>query len=123
MITKRRVLVVDSQEATGEVCRASLGSRGIEVLSANSTNEGLRMAQDFRPDVIVLDLESAPNARCVTPADFESASQKRDSSLILLGSIRREARPAGSDLISKPYHYGALIRKIESLLSETSAAA
>jgi hypothetical protein len=37
--------------------------------------------------------------------------------IILLGNLRRkQPQIPGSEFVSKPYHYGALIRRIEELL-------
>lgn len=50
------VLVIDDEEAARERCRQTLGLEGYEVLVASDGLQGLRLAQEARPRVVVLEL-------------------------------------------------------------------
>jgi len=116
------VLEVDRSGETREVLEAVLERRGMQVLGAGGPGRALAMARQHHPDLVVLDLE-------VDPPDEGRSAPLRDQAeaegrpVIILGHARREApaRP-GEEFVAKPYHYGALIRKIEELLSTSSQA-
>lgn len=120
MVPERSVLVVDRSEETREVLRTALERRGVRILSASRAQQGLELARQHHPDLIVLDLEldnSAPEEIC---APFARESQARQTPLVMLGSLHHSGGelPAG-EFVPKPYHYGPLIRKIEGLLNPT----
>lgn len=51
----KKVLVVEDDANINRLMKASLG-KGCEVMQAFDGNEGMRLARDFRPDLILLDL-------------------------------------------------------------------
>jgi CheY-like chemotaxis protein len=117
LIPRRSVLIVDRLEETREVLRTALESRGISTLATSQPWQGLALAREHHPDVIVLDLECdhepTGNADLTLAESFTC-----EAPLVMLGSVRRrpEHFPRGQ-FISKPYHYAPLIRKIEELLA------
>jgi two-component system cell cycle response regulator DivK len=56
MVDKPRVLVVDDSAINRSVLRAMLESAGFEVQEAERAREGIRMAQEGRPMVILMDI-------------------------------------------------------------------
>jgi signal transduction histidine kinase/CheY-like chemotaxis protein len=52
----RRVLVVDDDEASRYVVRIALAGAGFRLIEAVSGSQGLRLAKEAKPDLIVLDL-------------------------------------------------------------------
>jgi CheY-like chemotaxis protein len=111
------VLIIDPSEETREVLRTALESRGIRTLAASRPRQGLALALEHHPDLIVLDLEfdhELAGGGEVTLAE----SWTGGAPLVMLGSVRRRrAHMPPGPFISKPYHYGPLIRKIEELLA------
>jgi hypothetical protein len=135
---QRSVLIVDRSQETREVLHEALQRRGLRTLQAGRAEKGLELARQHRPDLIVLDLDfdvaaaeqfsSLPcDANCdagVPPAGSSGAggtpapqTPQYQPQLVLLGTLRglRHRLPNG-EFVSKPYHYGPLIRKIEELL-------
>jgi DNA-binding response OmpR family regulator len=55
-VSQPTVLVVDDEEAIAEAVRARLQSEGYEVLVAGDGPEAIRMCDEARPDLVVLDL-------------------------------------------------------------------
>jgi len=51
------VLIVDGSQENREVLTAALERKGCKILSTSRAKRGLELAQQHRPDVIVLDLE------------------------------------------------------------------
>lgn len=113
MLARRSVLVVDSLEETPEVLRTALAPRGVDVISAHGSTQAWALARRHRPELIVLDLEC--DSRSPSLAERLADSQP-DSSLVLLGKARGVERP-GCSVVRKPYHYTALLRKIEEFLA------
>lgn len=119
MVPTRSVLVVDPMEETREVLRTALEKRGVRILAADEARQGVALARRHRPDLIVVDLECAGAADAAAAGEFGLPGPQDSPPLVLLGSLRCAARPAGAEFLAKPYHYPPLIRKIESLLDAT----
>jgi signal transduction histidine kinase len=56
VMTSSRVLLIDNDETTRDLVQRMLARDGVEMLHAASGQDGLRMAQEQRPDVILLDV-------------------------------------------------------------------
>lgn len=123
MKAKRSVLIVDPSAETREVLETALRRQGVETYSAKRAQEGLALADAHQPDLIVLDLEMEAGTPEEAIAPFVIHSSTEATPLVILGSIRRETPQAvGGEVVAKPYHYAALVRKIEVLLSGKQAA-
>ena len=115
------ILIVDSSDDNREVLRTALGRRGLTIWEAGDENDGLELARQHHPDVILLDVDENPDAaQSLTARDQWRAVANDDGScLILLGAFRRGAG-AGERLFSKPYHFGPLIHTIEQLAARAA---
>jgi CheY-like chemotaxis protein len=136
---QRSVLIVDRSEETREVLQTVLQRRGVRTLAADRAQKGLELARQHQPDLIVLDmeLEDGPVEQAFLPAQWQTGmsaspvisqtgmsappvNPQYEPRLVLLGSLRDyRRRLAGGEFVSKPYHYGPLIRKIEELLDDS----
>jgi CheY-like chemotaxis protein len=114
LLAKRSVLVVDPLEETQEVLRAALERRGIRILAASRRQQGLELAREHHPDLIVLDLECDSAGSAAAGVAIESLAG--DTPLVMLGSARGQRPLPAGQIVAKPYHYAPLIRKIEELL-------
>ncbi len=116
-VVPTRVLIVDQSDDSRDVIRTVLERRGVEILEALSARAGLEILREQRPDVIVLDLEAdaADDAQLQAQYDDELAANKAE--MVILGNLRRDECPSSCHLVRKPYHYKALIEKIEQLAS------
>jgi DNA-binding response OmpR family regulator len=113
-----RVLIVDESSESREILRALLEHRGAATIEARRPEQAIPLAVACRPDVIVLDADSDHSADGRATADLQTAAGRSLTPIIILGTIRPLAggyRPG--QILSKPYHYGALIGKIEALLA------
>lgn len=110
------VLIVDRSEDTREVLRTALARHGVRVLEAEARLQGLDIAKEQHPDVIVVDLEDPAED---TPAAMESFSDSSNSAgtpIVILGTARQKRTAKSGDFFTKPYHYAPLIRTIEERL-------
>lgn len=128
------VLIVDRSQETRDVLQTALERRGVRTMVAGRAERGVELARQYRPDLIVLDLEmdDSPAEQFATPdcdsgavhtepqagATLDPQSQAYQPRMILLGNLRgwRDRLPEG-EFVRKPYHYGPLIRRIEELLA------
>ena len=124
MVSKPSVLIVDRSEENREVLETALQRRGIRTLSAGQTTLGLELAHLHRPDLIVLDLEAENSRPEDLHAQFSQDPQVTGTPIVMLGSMRLTSKNfpdrknlAREGFVSKPYHYGPLIRRIEQLLA------
>jgi len=68
MNTKARILLVDDDPNWVRAASRTLNSAGYEVLEASTASDGLRLAKEHRPDLVLLDvaLPDATASRCAT---------------------------------------------------------
>ncbi|MGZ5331370.1 MAG: response regulator transcription factor [Solirubrobacterales bacterium] len=114
-----RVLVVEDDEAIADVLRRSLRAEGHEVRTAGDGVEGLRAAEEFAPDLVVLDL-GLPRLDGI-----EVAKRLRAESdvpiLILTARAETEDRVEGldsgaDDYLPKPFERTELLARVRALL-------
>ena len=118
MDSRRSVLIVDASDETRVVLQTALEHRGLKTLAASQSRLGLALAQQYHPDLIVLDLEIDAGGPDEVAAPFAEQSRSDNGGLVLLGSVRRRDPQSLGEFVAKPYHYGPLIRRIEEILSE-----
>jgi len=113
-----RVLIVDRSRESRDLLSALLERRGAEVLEARGAERGAQIADSQKPDLIVVDAEAAHGPSGGGSAGKLAAAAARNACpIVVLGTFRRSASPFGAEqFVAKPYHYGALIRRIEELL-------
>ena len=117
MSAKARVLIVDASPEAREILRTLLKREGTETLEAASDMPASEIFERQQPDLVVYNSEcdSCPT-RAATQALGRLASLN-DTPIVVLGTTRRHLSPLPTgELVTKPYHYGPLIRRIEGLL-------
>ena len=115
------VLIVDSSKDTREVLRTALARHGVEVLEADQRTQGVTIARERRPDVIVVDLEDPAEDAPEVLESFADGSDSGDPPIVILGTARQKKTAAGGDFFTKPYHYAPLIRTIEQRLARCNS--
>jgi CheY-like chemotaxis protein len=113
-----RVLIVDRSRESRDLLCSLLSRSGAEVIEARGTDRGAEMAAEERPDLIVVDAEAAQtDDGDASAARLAAAAARNACPIVVLGTFRRCASPLPTEqFVAKPYHYGALIRRIEELL-------
>jgi CheY-like chemotaxis protein len=117
---RNRVLIIDQSADSRSVFRTVLERRGVRILEARGTREGLDIVRQQCPDVVVLDWESAAADDLSLCAACENEVARHGAELVILGNLRRSDLTPDQHLVRKPYHYGPLIRKIEQLIDHSA---
>jgi len=118
-VTNRpRVLIIDRSAESREVLRTLLEWRGAATLEAERPEHALGLAEQFRPDLIVLDIDSDATATGDGTNRLCAAAGRSDTPIVILGKLQQPNShiPPG-EIVAKPYHYGPLIRRIDDLLA------
>lgn len=115
---RRPVLIIDKS-----IIRSSLGSEALaknfQLMESNSDQEGLAMARELKPDVMVYDISDPSHGGLSVCRQLKSDAYTGHVSVILLGPIeqRTAGLQAGADgYISAPYDSHVLTLKIENLV-------
>ena len=113
------VLVADDEPRITKLVAVALADEGFRVITASGGEEALRMAEEFRPDVVLLDIVM------VDLDGIEVMSQMREwrpVPVILLtakGSTADKARGldlGADDYIAKPFHPDELAARVRAVL-------
>jgi len=123
MNDKPRVLVVDDESQLTRVLRTGLTAHGYEVRTAADGVEGLRQANDWRPDLIITDLampnmdglELCRKVRSVSQVPIIVLSAKGEE------KIKVEALDLGADdFITKPFGIDELLARVRAALRRST---
>jgi len=113
--SRHRVLVIDDHIDTGETLAAILEVGGHDVKSATNGKSGIRIATEFRPDVVLLDID-LPDQDGYRVADtLRTGAATKDTLIIAISGIARvdELRRMGFDKhLSKPVDLDRLLKLI-----------
>ena len=120
-----RILVVDDEEDLGRILKFALVAAGHEVLLAMDGAEGLKLARENSPDLILLDL-MLPKIDGYKVCRMLKFDERYKSIPIVILSARTQeadkemARDTGADLfITKPYNLEEILRTVDSLLQSS----
>ncbi|GHF03990.1 DNA-binding response regulator [Amycolatopsis deserti] len=115
-----RVLVVDDEETLAELVSMALRMEGWETRSAGTGTEAVRVARDFRPDAVVLDvmlpdfsgLEVLTKLRAETPHLPVLFLTARDAVEDRIAGLTA----GGDDYVTKPFSLEEVVLRLRALL-------
>ena len=120
---KHRILVVDDEQSISDLVSTSLRFVGFEVRTAASGQEALRVAEDFKPQAMVLDV-MLPDLN-----GFEVCEKIRNEGqeigvLFLTAKDTVEDKVygltrGGDDYMTKPFSLEELVARLKALLRRT----
>lgn len=120
---KPKIIIVDDDETLNELVRVNLQPRGYEVVSVSSGPEAIRMAGEYRPDLIILDVmmpgmdgyEVCQRIRKTTDTPILFLTAKgREQDLV------RGFEVGGDDYVRKPFSIRELEARITALLKRAN---
>lgn len=118
--TPVRVLVVDDEETLAELVSMALRMEGWEIRSAGNGNDAVRIARDFRPDAVVLDV-MLPDFSGLEVLTKLRAEAPHLPVLFLTARDAVEDRIAGltaggDDYVTKPFSLEEVVLRLRALL-------
>lgn len=125
---KQRVLVVEDDPDLQELLRYNLEASGYEVKSADAGETGLREAQIFSPDVVLLDLMLSDMSGLDVCRRIRAAGGRRQPVVIMLTAKGDEIdRVVGfevgaDDYVVKPFSMRELLLRVRSHLRDSVPA-
>src|ERR1700735_4425546 len=124
-----RILLITAEPQITRVLRASLSAQSFDVRTANEPEEGLRVFQEWQPDLVITDL-MMPG---MSGVEVCRAIRSSSSTPVLVLSVRDherskvEALDAGADdYVTKPFSIQELLARVRAHLRrapERTAAA
>ena len=124
----KRILIVEDDPRITAALKVRLTARGYEILTAGNGFEGLKLAMNSRPDLLLLDImmpmgmgfSVAERLKAVglghIPIIFITASKRT-------GLRRTAAKLGAAGFFEKPYDADELVSAIELILGATAAPA
>lgn len=121
---KTKILVVDDESAIRELLSGFLESEGYVVHTAKSGNEALTEADEFEPDLIMLDIILPDLDGISVYQELKKKSASSRIPVIFFSTLGKESIPHSFKeeshtpyaLISKPVKEDLLIREVKKLL-------
>ncbi len=111
------VLIVDSSTESRDILRTLLERQGTETLEATAATQATEILELQQPDLVVYNAECDPNPDQVETRSLGHTASRNDTPIVVLGTTKRQLSPLPTGhLVTKPYHYAPLIRRIEGLL-------
>ena len=120
----RRILVVEDEADVASLLRARLKAQGFEVLIEPEGRTAIEVAQEFRPDLVILDL-MLPDTDGYRVSEALRARMRSCMVPILMLTARTEAVDklngfgSGADAyLTKPYDARELLATVKRLLDD-----
>ncbi len=127
MATRAKVLVIDDDQDMLVAIETLLGVRDFAVLSATNADDGVRMAREERPDVILLDILMSPRSGIEVYEELRADPALRATKILIVTALKQkihedrfaaelEACWAAEDFLDKPVEPEALVERIRQLV-------
>lgn len=126
MSTEPLVLVADDEVRITKLVSLALREQGFRVVTADSGTDALQKAEEYRPDVVVLDIVM-PDLDGIEV--MRELQERRPVPVILLtakGSTSDKAQGldmGADDYVAKPFHPDELAARIRAVIRRASGAA
>lgn len=120
-MSKKKVLIVDDDPRILEVLKERFHSEGYEVLTADDGFVALKLVEEERPDLVILDVIMPDLDGCQVMERIRrfSSPAKNVPIIIMSGKSEMEGRFNGYDIhsfIQKPFDSKDLLRQARELL-------
>jgi DNA-binding response OmpR family regulator len=121
-MNKKRILVVDDEENVSGLLKLYLEAADFEVKIAEDGLQGLTLANQFHPDLIILDImlpfkdgwQVAKEIRMTMNTPIMMLSAKGEESDKILG-----LNLGGDDYVTKPFSPGEIVARVNAILRRT----
>lgn len=123
--TEPLVLVVDDEARITKLVELALADEGFRVIAAEGGREALEKAEEYRPDVVLLDI-MMPDLDGIEV--MRELRERRPVAIILLSAKDSTSEKAvgldlgADDYLAKPFHPDELAARIRAVLRRTDGA-
>jgi two-component system cell cycle response regulator DivK len=114
----KRILVIEDQEDNRTILRDLLTSVGYELIEATNGEEGVKLAEQEKPDLILMDIQLPVIDGYEATRRIRVISELKQTPIIAVTSYalsgdEAKAREAGCDgYVTKPFSPRALLAKV-----------
>jgi len=122
-MAQKVILNVEDNEANRKIVRYLFGSKGYKVIEAVDGEEGVRMAEQERPDIILMDVQLPKLSGYEATQRIKANPALRGipiiavTSFALSGDDERAMEAGCDDYIAKPFKPRDLLERVEKFLS------
>jgi two-component system OmpR family response regulator len=121
MSDKRKILVAEDDSGIRLIIRTRLEAAGYQVETARNGLEAMNVAQAFRPDALVLDINMPELDGFGVLERLQKASETRIPTLVLTArhaadDVKRAVRLGAKDYLTKPFSETQLMARVARLL-------
>jgi len=120
-MANKKILIVDDEVMLVDLLTLRLEDNGYDVASANDGFEGLSMAVQLHPDLIILDIFMAGMDGYTMLKEIRKNDQMKDTKVIMLtasGKKRELFEKEGiSDYITKPFDTEDFLSRVDKVLN------
>src|SRR5215470_3095839 len=123
----KRILIVEDQEDNRTILRDVLSRVGYELIEALNGEDGVKLAQSERPDLILMDIQLPQMDGYEATQQIKSVAELKTIPIIAVTSYalsgdEAKARAAGCDgYIAKPFSPRKLLAKVRKYLSDEAS--
>ena len=123
----KRILIVEDQEDNRTILRDVLSTVGYELIEALNGEDGVKLAQSERPDLILMDIQLPQMNGYEATQQIKSIAELKTIPIIAVTSYalsgdEAKARAAGCDgYIAKPFSPRELLAKVRKYLSDEAS--
>ncbi len=122
-----QILIVDDDPSTRLLIRRILGASNVDVIEAEDGAEGLRLAAEHEPDLILCDVMMPVMDGIGFLQEWSSRKEIAHIPVVMITSVTEKSRIIDAvkfgacDYVVKPFDPLGVRTKITKLLNETSA--
>jgi two-component system cell cycle response regulator DivK len=123
----KRILVIEDQEDNRTILRDLLTSVGYELIEATNGEEGVKLAEQEKPDLILMDIQLPVIDGYEATRRIRVISELKQTPIIAVTSYalsgdEAKAREAGCDgYVTKPFSPRALLAKVREYLPDENS--
>ena len=121
-MNKKKILLIEDESNNEQMIRLRLEASGFCVLQEKEGAQGVKTAQEEKPDLILMDLVLSDMHGLEVCRQLQSDESCRNIPVIIMTTSGREdvlercLACGAKDLVRKPYDSKALVDKIKALL-------
>ena len=123
----KKILLIDRNEKLQQALQALFRKENYQVEACGSGREGARRVRDFRPDLILLNVQLSDCSGLELCSYFKRTTNTSDIPVFMIGNVSSVSNPTkvyevgAIDYIERPYSAGDFYKKIRKTLNKTTS--